>query len=137
MVKPDHTTLFKRLRLGAFALGALFFLWLPLEDSSLTWVLAISISITVILTAFFLFRPSRRVVIDWKTSLFAGILAGLAVTPLGFLLMAIKTGLHGHLEPDFSAHQMSLLWRSTPIWILSGLLIGSGLAVLARGRQNA
>ena len=64
----------------------------------------------------------------------AGLLAGLAVGPLASFFMIFKTGLHGHGAPDFTPQQMAAVLLRTPIFGISGLLLGlgSGLAILAK-----
>jgi hypothetical protein len=55
-----------------------------------------------------------------------GTLAGLMVAPLALLLMAFKTGLHGHGTPDFTPAQVQAVLLYSPAWGGSGLLLGLG-----------
>ena len=60
--------------------------------------------------------------------------AGLILAPLAILLMAMKSGIHGHGIPDFSVRQMQDILSRIPYFILSGFLVGvgSGLWRLAK-----
>ncbi len=129
---PPQSRLKRRLRFGAFASGAIFFLWLPFEDTSLTWLLALSLAVSTLLaTSILLTRKAAA----WSGYCLAGCLGGLAVTPIALLLMTLKTSLHAHLSPDFSIEQISLLLMTTPVWILVGALVGCGIGVFNRGQH--
>jgi len=54
----------------------------------------------------------------------AWLIAGLGVTVVALLLMAIKTGLHGHGTPDYTPEQMVRVLSLTPLWVIVGLMIG-------------
>jgi hypothetical protein len=114
------------MELIAIALGVALLLWLPFEDSGIDVVLAFSTLICGWCALRFLLSipPGRE---NWlRRYVFAGALAGLAVSPLAFLLMALKTGLHGHPSPDFTVGQLREVLASTPLWLLAGLLLGFG-----------
>ena len=55
-----------------------------------------------------------------------GVGAGLLLTPLAIILMALKTGIHGHGTPDFTVGQMQDIPSRMPYFALSGLLVGAG-----------
>ena len=46
------------------------------------------------------------------------------MTAVALLLMAIKTGLHGHGTPDYTPEQMVRVLSLTPLWVVVGLVIG-------------
>jgi hypothetical protein len=43
--------------------------------------------------------------------------------------MIFKMGLHGHPNPDFTPEQLLEIFYRTPVFILAGLLIGSGIGL--------
>ena len=53
-----------------------------------------------------------------------GLVGGLVIAPTVLLWMAFKTGIHGHMSPDFSPAQIILVVKSTPLWTLAGGLLG-------------
>jgi hypothetical protein len=59
-----------------------------------------------------------------------GALLGLGNGLLALILMAVKTGLHGH-GPEFTAAEIEWLVSQIPLWILAGLIAGLGLGLLA------
>ncbi len=61
-----------------------------------------------------------------------GFLFGLTVGLLALILMAVKTGLHGH-GPEFSPAEVTWVVRQIPWWAASGLIAGAGLGLLAVG----
>ena len=65
-----------------------------------------------------------------------GISAGLAVAPIAILLMALKSGIHGHGTPDFTVAQMQAVLTRTPFFALSGLLVGLGSGLYRLAREN-
>jgi hypothetical protein len=118
-------------------LGFLLFVWLPVEDvkASLVTVFAIAICGLAVARFSILIRvqPGSK---HWLAYLLSGIIAGAAITPVTFLLMAFKSGLHGHGSPDFTPEQViSVLWL-TPLWIIAGLLIGLGAGIWQRAHSR-
>jgi hypothetical protein len=65
-----------------------------------------------------------------------GAAAGIAVTPLALLLMAFKSGLHGHGSPDFTIGQMQAVVLRTPVWVIAGSLLGWGVAIARLALQE-
>jgi hypothetical protein len=117
------------MRFAAFLLGAILLLWIPFEDLNITAVLLYSMAICAWLATRLLIdvpsNPNRLLL----RHLVVGTLAGLAVSPGAILLMAIKTGLHGHRVPDFTPDQVQTALRSFPAWAACGLLFGFGSAL--------
>ena len=59
----------------------------------------------------------------------SGLLFGLGSGLLTLLLMAVKTGLHGH-GPEFSLAELEWVARQIPLWTAAGLLAGLGLGMI-------
>lgn len=92
-------------------------------------MLMLSAAISAWLAVRFLLNhvASDRRMVMWHAVL--GCLAGLAITLLAFLLMLLKSGLHGHTALDFTVDQFYAVFRLTPFLALSGLLIGLGFGL--------
>lgn len=120
---------FRWLSLGT---GLLVLAWLPLEDSSEAWVLALASLITGLLAAgMFLKLSHEHRPPGWFLPIL-GVLAGSLVGILAVLLMAIKTGLHGHPVADYTPDQIQNTLSSTALWMIIGGLVGSGIELLRR-----
>lgn len=115
-----------RIRYLAIILGMLFFLWIPIEDTSEIPALLFAMATSAWLATTFLARVNKSFPSILLNYLLMGTLAGIAVTPLTLTFMAVKTGLHGHSAPDFTTQQMISIIRRTPIWLVGGFLIGLG-----------
>ena len=116
---------------GLIWIGGVF-LWLPFEDAGTGWALLLAGVGAAWAAAWFLARPKLKDNHNARRLPLAGLLAGLAVTPLAILLMAVKSGVHGHLSADFSITQILGVLVSTPFWALAGLFVGGGLALAER-----
>jgi hypothetical protein len=103
------------------------FVWLPFEDVNLNWATLFAIVAAVLVSVYFLARTREVLKVSWRRYLLTGLLAGLLVTPLTILLMALKGGAHGHPFGDFTPDQVLQVIRVTPVWILAGFLIGGGI----------
>jgi uncharacterized membrane protein len=117
------------LRYYTFVLGAFLLIWLPLEDSNQQLATAFAAAISAALAAQLVIRSNSFQTVAFLKYLLLGGAAGLVVGPLTFLLMAIKTGLHGHAAPDFTSAQVIEVFLRMPIWGLGGLLIGLGIGL--------
>jgi len=110
------------LRWSGFLLGGIILFWLPVEDVTLT--------AAVMLSAAICFWAAIAFVKKWKLRshhyAWAGLIGGLIVSPVGFLLMVFKIGLHNHGTPDFSTMQLLQLLKLSPYWGMSGFLLGWG-----------
>ena len=142
------------LRLTALIIAVAIILWLPIEDVGVHYVLVFAILISAWLAARFLtvatfpVAPSqallgrnregrnreagRRFIIK---HIIIGTLSGAAVSPLALLLMAFKSGLHGHGQPDFTLSQMAAVLARTPVWALAGFLTALGIAIARLARR--
>ena len=128
MNKPSHSTLIIW-RSAAFGLGVMVLFWLPVEDQS-TLVPSL-LAIVAAIAASVLANQSYKLRLP-----LAGFLGGLIISPITLLLMAFKTGLHGHGAPDFTAQQLLQVIQFAPLWTLAGGLLGWGWQGLAHKRQS-
>ncbi len=118
------------LRNTGLLIGLALLIWLPFEDTSTTWVVGFATLLCAWGTANLILRFEPR----WRPGsisfLFGyallGLLGGLSMSLVGLFLMAFKSGVHGHGQPDFVPGQVSFLLERTPLWGLAGLLIGGG-----------
>ena len=120
------------LRYYTLFLGALLLIWLPFEDTNEQLATAFSAAILAGLAARLAVRWDSPQPASLPKHLLLGTLAGLMVAPLTFLLMAIKSGLHGHAGPDFTGAQVIAVFLRMPVWGLGGLLIGLGAGIWRR-----
>ena len=126
-------------------------IWLSTEDLSIRWVLLFAATICVLFVMRLLKSLSDRGVVNPKENaqnedqnyserfLFyplVGFLTGLAVTPVAIFLMALKSGLHGHIAPEFTSAQVFTVLQRTPIWVIGGLMVGVGVGMLRWSRIN-
>ncbi len=117
------------LRLAAIGAGVAILFWLPIEDTHENIANAFALLIAVLLTARVAFSNHiRRIRLLLRAPLL-GIIAGASIVPLTLLLMAFKTGIHGHGAPDFTPQQIANLFQRTPYFIVGGVLIGLGSVV--------
>ncbi len=123
---------FPGLRLATLLLMAVAVAWIAPEGDLLS-VVALSVALTLLL----LTHAARRWLGGktlsagrWLAALsLSGLAAGLGSGLLALLLMAVKTGLHGH-GPEFSPAEIAWVLRNTPVWSAAGLLGGGGLGLL-------
>lgn len=123
-------------RLSGLVLIGLVLVWLPFEDHSPLGALTLAAGMCTWLAWRVLHAPlasSRQV---WGRYALAGIVGGLAVAPLALLLMAVKTGLHTHPVPDYTAAQLQSTIDRILIFGISGLLIGLGSAAWRLARRT-
>ena len=97
------------LRLAGFLIGVVVLVWLAVEENNETGVLLISGLICTWGGVWLLYKTEtvgRHMIFRY---ILVGGGAGLLLAPLAILLMAIKTSIHGHGSPDFTARcRMSL-----------------------------
>lgn len=113
----------------ALGLGAVLLAWLPFEDTGVAWPLLFAGIIVLLAVERFLrpVDPARRA--GFVLHLFAGLLGGAALPLVAVLLMALKSGAHGHPTPDFTPEQVSSVLSGIPAFALGGLLMGLGAAM--------
>ncbi len=117
------------LRLSGLALGIILFIWLPFEDITERWVILFSLALCTWAAARLSFLYQARARYFLPLQVLTGALAGLAISPLALLLMAFKSGIHGHGVPDFTPQQVVDVLRRTPYWGSAGFLFGLGGAL--------
>lgn len=126
----------RRLRWASILYGLLVMVWLPFEDRNTNGVLFFALGFSGLLGGSLILRSKK----SWpwcqawprRCSVALSALSGLLVTPVAIFWMAFKNGLHGHTLPEFSLAQIRLVLYLTPVWLLAGLLIGLGLALMPR-----
>lgn len=123
------------LRLTGLLLGFGILVWLPVEDQSELGVLIFSAALCTWIAARFLINPAPNDKQLILRHIFVGSGAGLVLAPLSILLMAIKSGIHGHGTPDFTVAQMGAVLMRTPYFVLTGLLLGLGSGILRLARM--
>jgi hypothetical protein len=110
----------RRLRWSGFLLGMVILFWLPVEDANLTAATILSAAVCFL----------GIIAIDLKRQFGsrkysrAGLLGGLCIGPVSFLLMVFKIGFHNHSMPDFTFDQLLRLIKVVPIWGITGFLLG-------------
>lgn len=119
----------RRLRLLAMLLGAALLLWLPFEDTHERWVVLFALAVAGLAALAIWFRLPAAWRLTPIASTLVGLFGGLLVTPAALLLMAFKSGVHGHGRPDFTPQQVSRVLDLTPLWAAAGLLLGLGIAL--------
>jgi hypothetical protein len=113
--------------------GLAWFLWLGIEDRSVTPVLVVALLVSSSVVLGLPLKewgwrrdsPSGR----WQAALI-GLLTGATVPLLATLLMFMKVSLHSHDQPDFSIDQVIAVLRTVPIWSISGGLVGVAWSVI-------
>jgi hypothetical protein len=117
------------LRLVTLLFGILLLIWLPFEDSRVEWVILLSVLLISLGIAWFLWAYSRTHTLTMWIYPLTGLIAGCMVVLTALLLMAFKSGAHGHNAPDFTPDQVTRILRSLPAWILGGCLLGLGFGL--------
>lgn len=118
------------LRISGFALGIITLVWLTVEDRDALAVLVISGLICSWIGIWLLVRiDSSNRYVFWKHAGIGGGM-GLLLAVLALILMALKTGIHGHGTPDYSVEQMRSVFSASPFFLLGGTLVGAGAGLL-------
>ncbi len=121
-----------RLRWSSILLGITILFWLPIEDLNLTFTTALSFAICFLGTTL----AGNKWQLASQYYAWAGLIGGICVGPVGFMLMVLKIGLHNHGTPDFTLDQLLRLFVVTPIWAISGFLLGFGLHLYHISRRH-
>ncbi len=122
-----------RLAWGVSGLGCAA--WFAYEDRGLTAVvlLAAVLCLAAGLTAWARLQRTSVVRLGRRSAgALSGLLAGTAVGPGAALLILIKTGLHAHPLPDFTAGDLEAALSIWPAWTGAGLAAGWALGWLAQ-----
>ena len=126
----EHEVTRLRLKLGGVILGIVILIWLPIEESNKIFVLILSGLVCAWAGIWLLqgtYKTKLRTII---TYILVGGGAGLMMGLVAILLMAIKTGIHGHGTPDYTPEQIIEILLRTPFFVLGGVLIGVGGSLL-------
>jgi hypothetical protein len=114
------------LRISGLIMGIGILVWLPVEERSELGVLVISGSICTWSAVWLLIMPILNEKQLIMRHILVGTGAGLLLAPLSILLMALKSGIHGHGMPDFTVSQMQDILSRIPYFVLTGFLVGVG-----------
>ncbi|MCJ7534654.1 MAG: hypothetical protein MUO57_03880 [Anaerolineales bacterium] len=114
------------LRFTGLVLGMGILVWLPVEETSELGALVISGLICTWGGVWLLLKPAP----DDKHLIMRYVLvgggAGLLLAPLAMLLLAFKSGIHGHGTPDYTVSQLRDVLCRIPYFVLGGSLVGLG-----------
>jgi hypothetical protein len=131
-------------RFAAIGLGILWVFWLAFEDASERMVTFFALAICALIAARVLLSPFAckyrlskantdqnhpRIIKRYLFYAMLGGFVGIGVTVVGLLLMAFKTGLHGHATADYTPDQVIALVQLTPIYVSGSILISLGFAL--------
>lgn len=125
------------LRLSGLVLGVIILLWLTIEDRNELVVLLLSALICIWVGTWLLVRIDfTGKYIFWKHVIIGGGM-GLLLEGVALILMALKTGIHGHGIPDFSVDQMRAVVSLSPYFLLGGILVGSSAGLLRSAQMES
>lgn len=116
-------------------LAIIVLIWLPVEESSILGVLLISTLLCSWVGTWLLHRTANSNLKPILRYLIIGGCAGLLIAPMALLLMAMKSGIHGHGRPDYTLSQMQSVISRLPFFVAGGLLVGAGVGVLGNYYQ--
>ena len=103
--------------------------WLPFEDTSTAWIVLFAGATSALLAVRVSLPGSRLLPFTGLAHFLIGMIAGAGVTPIALLLMAFKSGIHGHGSPDFTPEQVMQVLNDTPLFALAGGLAGLGIGL--------
>jgi hypothetical protein len=103
--------------------GLVTIIWLPIEDSSTFYLIAISAGWSAWSAARWIHPRSRS--IDSRRALLVGAGAGVLIFPFAMALTGLKAGLHDHGFLDFTNSQLLDIAKATPLWAAIGALISA------------
>jgi hypothetical protein len=107
----------------------LIFVWLPLEENSVTVVTLLGVGLSGLLVAHVAVRRAAHSHTGIATAGY-GALFGAGAALGTALLMFLKTASHAHPYPDFSPLLMLSMLERLPAWTLAGALGGLGVALI-------
>lgn len=131
-VSPHVTPLW--LKLISIAVGIFTLFWLPIEDSSETAVIIIAVlivglcALNIAHKGQFANKPILHIII--------GAVSGALIIPLSLFLVALKTSLHQHGIPEFTAEQIFSMLHELPYFVIAGLFIGLGHGIWQSFRET-
>jgi hypothetical protein len=113
--------------------GVVLFFWFGYEDRGLASVVACAVLLCLALGLTYISRFSgeqaRFPGASWTRSMLFGVLVGAGVGPVSALLIIIKIGLHAHPVLDFDPQDLARVLKLSPVWGLSGGLLGLALGL--------
>ncbi|MGH2536923.1 MAG: hypothetical protein ACRDHL_05995 [Candidatus Promineifilaceae bacterium] len=116
--------------------GGFGLVWIALEGNlAATIALALGLALAAAMRLLGRLAPNARR--PWGYLLLwvgLGLAAGAATAGLTLVLMALKTGLHGH-GPEFSRQEFLWVGRQWPTWSAAGFLTGLGMALVGLARR--
>jgi len=120
--------------------GGILFFWLRLEDNSVWSVVSLGAGLALLTIGWTTMgklggREVRARYLIPGAALLGG-LTGLGASLATTALMILKTGMHGHLFPDYPPGEIIALLQRIPIWMLAGGLVGFGLALAWWARHD-
>ena len=130
---------FQPQRVAWFLTGLFWLAWLGIEDRGLTAVVLLAgcLGAASGLSAWQRWRADQAGRWSaWVRGAVLGGLAGASVAPLAALLILVKTSLHAHPVPDFTAADLGRVLAVWPAWTGAGLLAGLAGAGLATDRAR-
>lgn len=136
---PSIPSLWRRLALIGGGLAVFF--WLRLEDHGVVTALIMAVIVSALALAFWLWpRLAAR---TWTpptlilAAALTGGLFGLLTAVSAALLMLLKNGFHGHLNPDYPAGILLDTLARAPAWALAGALLGLAVAFVLVTRTRS
>ena len=120
MTDPAPTSRLK-LRWAAIFGEVITFIWLPVEDQSILFLLLLSVGWSAWLAVWFFMRQNSSPVL--KRFLWTGAGGGALVFPVAILLTVLKAGLHHHGFLDFSTTQLISIAKTVPLWVALGVIL--------------
>lgn len=112
-------------RLITLLIGGVLLIWLLIEESSTLGVLLFSAGTCAWGLIYFSFGQHEQGRLTFIRSTLIGLINGLIVSPFAILLMALKSGLHGHTPPDFTPDQVEFALSRFPVFALGGMITGA------------
>lgn len=123
----------RQTRLLVIACGAFLFLWLHIEDNSIFPAVAAGFMLTLVTAAIWLNRHFGGRTLALRLFLPAaalvGAVGGLGTSAATALLMLLKSGMHGHVFPDYPFGVIVEIVQRAPLWALAGALACFGLVL--------
>lgn len=113
--------------------GLILLVWLSLEDSSTISVAVLGTGTAIIYAGAWLGNRFGERILPMKIWFVGLILSGIVMGALSALstatLMFFKSSWHGHTFPDYPPQMIADMLLRTPIWALSGALLGVSCAI--------
>ena len=120
-------------RLTTISGGLAVFLWLRLEDHGVVSALIMGLVVAVLIVINGLWprmvgrsrKPREVIVLAAACGAGLGLMTALASA----VLMLLKNGSHGHINPDYPAGLMLDTLARAPVWALAGALLAIAVAL--------